>query len=124
MGRKCLFAFVFKLISGTALPKDFTPRALPMKKGEMELLFILFMGFFDEFKDHMPFLQTVSHKHDTLGAGASVMFLRAAMATAQISVNTDHFYINRHKIQMRTTANHLNTEKKREGFLSQREANK
>lgn len=75
-GKKVFVCFCFKLF-WTAVLKDFTPRVLPMKKGEMELLFILFMGCFDEFNDHMPFLQTVSHKHDTFGAGASVMFLGA-----------------------------------------------
>lgn len=78
MGRKCLFAFVFKLISGLLYRRTFPPVFYPCVKEGWISFFILFMGFFDEFNDIMPFLQTVSHKHDTLGAGASVMFLRAA----------------------------------------------
>ncbi len=70
MGRKCLFALVFKLISGL-YPPCFAHEE--RRDGTF-----CSWDFFDEFKDHMPFLQTVSHKHDTLGAGASVMFLRAA----------------------------------------------
>lgn len=44
----------------------------------------------------MPFLQTVSHKHDTLGAGAFVMFLRAAAGNGTADLNQywpDHFFI-------------------------------
>lgn len=77
MGRKCLFAFVFKLISGLLYRRTFSPVFYPcVKEGWISFSFYSW-AFLMNFNDIMPFLQTVSHKHDTLGAGVSVMFLRA-----------------------------------------------
>ncbi len=89
MGRKCLFALVFKLISGL-YPPCFA------HEERRDGIFCSW-DFLMNLKITCLFLQTVSHKHDTLGAGASVMFLRAAAGNGtDLYQYWPFFYINRH----------------------------
>jgi len=44
----------------------------------------------------MPFLRTLSHKDDTLGAGESVMFPRIVTGNGTDVLILTRFYTNRH----------------------------